>query len=299
MKLDGHVIELDNMNKLFFPNDGITKGEMIEYYSHVSPIMLPHMVGRPLTMHRFPDGIHGESFYQKETPGYFPSWIIRSSMPKEDQTTTNYVICDSTATLVYLASQGCITSHLWLSRYDQPHYPDLLIFDLDPSGNDFEPVRKSAMRLRSLLTDLGLTPFVKTSGSRGLHVTCPLDRRADFGLVGNFAKRIAQQLIKLAPEYLTIEQRKVNRKGKVFIDTLRNGYAQTAVAPYALRAKPGAPVATPLEWGELEDTAIQPQSFTLRNIFQLLEKRPDPWANMWQRKASIEIAWSKLQAKGR
>jgi bifunctional non-homologous end joining protein LigD len=275
----------------------ITKEEVIEYYSRISTVMLPHLIGRPLTMHRFPDGIYSEGFYQKETPGYFPSWITRSSMPKEDHTSTNYVVCENAATLVYLASQGCITPHLWLSRYEQPHYPDLLIFDLDPSGNDFEPIRKAAMRLRSLLADLELSPFVKTTGSRGLHVTCPLDRRADFVLVGTFAKKIAQQLTILYPKFFTVEQRKVNRNGKVFVDTLRNSYAQTAVAPYALRAKPGAPVATPLEWGELEDTGVQPQSFTLRNIFQLLEKRADPWAKMWQGKASIEIAWSKLQAQ--
>ncbi len=296
IKLDGHIIELDNTEKLFFPDDGITKREMIEYYLRISPLILPHMTGRPVTMHRFPDGIYGDGFYQKEAPAYFPDWITRTAMPREDQANTNYVLCDSPATLVYLVNQGCITPHLWLSRYDQPRHPDLLIFDLDPTDDDFEQVRKAAIQLRKILTELGLSVFVKTTGSRGLHVTSPLDRKADFELVYSFAKKIARLIVKIDPENLTVEQRIINRGRKVFIDTLRNNYAQTAVAPYALRAIAGAPIATPLEWHELEDANIQPQSFKLRNILQLLGKRVDPWADMWHKTGSIDDAWGKLQA---
>jgi len=247
-------------------------------------------------MLRMPDGIHGESFYHKETPAYFPEWIKRVPMPKEDGV-TNYVICDSAASLTYLADQACITPHLWLSRYDKPHNPDLLIFDLDPSGPDFELVRRAALAFRELLIKIGIHPFVKTTGSRGVHVVSVLDRKSDFDEVRAFADEVAQHLAGLDPENLTVEQRKEKRKGRVFIDTLRNSYAATAVAPYALRARDGAPVATPISWEELGDQKLEPQSYNLRNIFERLAKVKDPWAGMWANKAgSIDQPWKKLRA---
>lgn len=172
LKLDGHTIEVSHPDKVLFPEDGITKGQMVDYYRRIASVMLPYMKERPVVMHRFPDGIHGEAFYHKETPAYFPEWIKRVPLAKQDGV-KNYVVCDSAATLVYLADQACITPHLWLSRYDRPDNPDLLIFDLDPSGGDFEPVRGAAFALRKLLSELGLAVFVKTTGSKGLHVTCP------------------------------------------------------------------------------------------------------------------------------
>jgi bifunctional non-homologous end joining protein LigD len=217
-------------------------------------------------------------------------------MAKEDGV-TNYVVCDSKAALTYLADQACVTPHLWLSRFDKPHNPDLLIFDLDPSGSDFEPVRQAALTLGQLLIKLGLSAFVKTTGSRGVHVVCPLDRSADFDKVRTFAEDVAHHLAGLDSANLTIEQRKEKRKGRVFIDTLRNSYAQTAVAPYALRARAGAPVATPITWEELKAPKLQPQSYNMKNIFKRLAKVKDPWAGMWTAKAgSIDQPWKKLKA---
>jgi bifunctional non-homologous end joining protein LigD len=247
-------------------------------------------------MLRMADGIHGESFYHKETPAYFPDWIKRAPMAKEDGV-TNYVICDSAAALTYLADQACVTPHLWLSRFDRPHNPDLLIFDLDPSSTDFEPVRNAAFALRELLTELGLPVYVKTTGSRGVHVVCPLDRSTDFDRVRTFAEEVARYLANKDPRNLTIEQRKEKRKGRVFIDTLRNSYAQTAVAPYALRAHPGAPVAAPVTWEELKDLELQPQSYNMKNIFKRMARVKDPWVEMWTIKpGSIEQPWKKLKA---
>jgi bifunctional non-homologous end joining protein LigD len=292
----GHSILVSHADKIFFPEDGYTKRDMIEYYRRIAPFMLPYMNGRPVTMLRMADGIHGESFYQKETPGYFPQWIRRVEMPKEDGV-TNYLLCDSAATLVYLASQACVTPHLWLSRFDSPRNPDMLVFDLDPSIQDFEAVRKAAFSLRDLLTELGLFVYVKTTGSRGVHVVSPLDGNADFDRVRAFAVEVARYLVEKDPANLTIEQRKEKRKGRVFIDTLRNGYAQTAVAPYALRALPGAPVAAPVTWEELKDARLQPQSYNMKNISHRLEGMGDPWVEMWKAKpSSIDRSWERLKA---
>jgi bifunctional non-homologous end joining protein LigD len=296
INIDGHTIEITHPDKIFFPENGYTKLDMVKYYERIAPVMLPYMEGRPVTMLRMTDGIHGESFYHKETPAYFPDWIKRVPMAKEGGV-TNYVVCDSGAALTYLAGQACVTPHLWLSRFDKPNDPDMLIFDLDPSGPDFEAVRKAAFSLREVLVQLGLPVYVKTTGSRGLHVVAPLDRKAKFEEVRAFADEVANYLAHANSKELTIEQRKEKRTGRVFIDTLRNSYAQTAVAPYALRARPGAPVATPVTWEELKQSKIQPQSFDMKNIFERLAIVKDPWAKVWTVKAgSIKEASNKIKA---
>ena len=179
LEIDGHAITVGHADKVLFPQDGITKLDMVEYYRRIAPTMLPHMRERAVTMLRMPDGIEGESFYHKDTPSYFPDWIKRVPLPKEGGE-TRYVICDSAASLAYLADQACITPHLWLSRFDRPRKPDLLIFDLDPSGTDFEQVRNAAQTLGELLRKLGLEPYVKTTGSRGVHVVSVIERSAGF-----------------------------------------------------------------------------------------------------------------------
>jgi bifunctional non-homologous end joining protein LigD len=296
IKVGGHVIEVGHADKLFFPEDGYTKWDTVDYYHHIAPFMLPHMKGRAVTMLRMTDGIRGESFYHKEAPSYFPDWIKRAPLSKEGGV-TNYVVCDDAATLTYLADQACVTPHLWLSRIDKPRNPDMMIFDLDPSGEDFEQVRHAALSLKELLTGIGLHTFVKTTGSRGVHVVCRIARTSDFDDVRTFAEEVASYLAATDEKNLTVEQRKEKRKGRVFIDTLRNSYAQTAVAPYALRARPGAPVATPVTWDELKDKKLGPQTYHLKNVFDRLARVKDPWASMWSVKAgSIDAPWKKLKA---
>jgi bifunctional non-homologous end joining protein LigD len=295
IEVGGHIIEVGHADKIFFPEDGYTKWDMVDYYHRIAPVMLPHMKGRAVTMLRMTDGIHGESFYHKEAPAYFPDWIKRATLPKEGGV-TNYVVCDDAATLTYLADQACVTPHLWLSRVNKPRKPDMMIFDLDPSGEDFEMVRNAAFSLKELLEKLGLKPFVKTTGSRGVHVVSPLAPKADFDEVRSFAEDVARYLALSDSNNLTVEQRKEKRKGRVFIDTLRNSYAQTAVAPYALRAKPGAPVATPVTWEELRGKKLGPQSYNLKNIFKRIASVKDPWAEIWKVEAgSIDQPWKKLK----
>jgi bifunctional non-homologous end joining protein LigD len=194
--------------------------------------------------------------------------------------TVRHVICDDAATLVYLANQACITPHVWLSRIDKPFYPDQLMFDLDPSSDDFRAVCRAALALRERLEQDDLEAFVKTTGSRGLHVLVPLNRRTGFDEVRAFARDIARELVESDPAHLTMEVRKNKRAGRIFIDTARNAYAQTAAPPYAVRPRPGAPVAVPLEWKELDDPRFKPDRYTIHTIFDRLRRTGDPWKDL-------------------
>jgi bifunctional non-homologous end joining protein LigD len=296
IKVGGREFELSNPEKLMYPGDGITKADVVDYYTRIAPAMLPHLKGRAIVMLRYPDGIGGESFFHKDTPDYFPPWIERVSLPKEGGH-VNYVVCDEAADLAYIAGQACITPHIWLSRYDRPHNPDLLIFDLDPSeGADFNMVRRAAFSIKELLTELGMASFVKTTGSRGLHVTCPLDRSATFDDSRTFAEEAAKYLAGKDPDNLTVEARKQARGQRVLIDALRNSYGQTAVAPFALRAKPGAPVAALITWEELKKPALNSQTYNMKNIFRRISGSKDPWTGMSGKAGGIKEPMRKLQA---
>jgi len=295
LEVDGHTIEISNRDKLLFPESDITKGDVIDYYRRIASIMLPHMKGRPLTMQRFPDGIEGGGFYEKKAPDYFPPWIRRVSIMVEGENEEQeQITCEDEATLTYLANQACLTHHIWLSQADRLHQPDKLIFDLDPPTEAFEPVRQAAYDLRDLLEEVGLRPYLMTTGSRGLHVVVALDRSAGFDAVRSFARDLAQVLADRFPERLTIEQRKAKREGRLFLDYLRNAYGQNSVAPYSLRAKPGAPVATPLDWSELHDQELGSQSYTIQNVFRRMGQKEDPWQEFGRRSQALEDAQQKL-----
>jgi bifunctional non-homologous end joining protein LigD len=279
VEVEGHTIDFSNPDKVLFPADGITKADLVEYYRRIAEVMVPHLRGRPLMLQRFPDGIEASGFYQKNASKHFPDWIPQVELPKEGGT-VDHVVCNDAATLVYLASQACITPHAWLSRADLPDHPDRLIFDLDPSDDDFGVVKLAARAVRKRLEDLGLVPFVQTSGSRGLHVFVPLDRSADFDTVRAFSHQVAEEVAAEHPDLLTVEARKAKREGRLYLDIQRNAYAQTTVSPYGIRARAGAPVATPLEWTELADSDLGPQRYTITNIFRRLSRREDPWADI-------------------
>ncbi|MGP3983184.1 non-homologous end-joining DNA ligase [Streptomyces sp. KR80] len=279
IRIGNRTVPVSNPDKELFPDDGITKAELIDYYRTVARPMLTHLRDRPLAMERHPDGYRGKSFFHKDVPDYFPDWIHREEVPKEDGTVT-MVVCDDAATLAYLANQACITPHPWLSRVGRLDCPDRLIFDLDPPGDDFEIVRWAAFRLKDLLDELGLHPAVMTTGSRGLHLLLPLDRRTDFDTVRSFARDVADVLAERHPDRLTTEARKDKRRGRLYLDTQRNAYAQTSVAPYAVRARPHAPVATPLAWDELDDPGVGPRHWTLRTIPDRLADHGDPWKGL-------------------
>jgi bifunctional non-homologous end joining protein LigD len=246
-------------------------------------------------MQRFPDGIGEQGFFHKDAPDYFPDWIARAKLRKENGS-VNHILANDAATLVYLANQGCITPHVGLSRADRVDHPDRLIFDLDPSNDDFAMVRTAAKAIRELCEDLELTTFVQTTGSRGLHVVVPLDGSADFAMARDFARRLSEYLAARQSDALTVEQRKDSRKDRVFLDYLRNAYGQTAVAPYAVRAREGAPVATPLDWPEAMAKDLRPDGYTIGNIFRRLAQKDDPWAQIGRHAQSLAKANDKLKA---
>ena len=294
MKIGGHNIEISHRDKVFFPKGKTTKGDVIDYFRRVARFMLPHVRERPLAMHRHPDGIKGEGFFQKDVPEYFPRWIKRVTTPRKEGGKIDNVVCNNAATLVYLANQACITPHVWLSRRDKLDCPDQLIFDLDPPRKKFALVRFAAKALREFFDELGLRSFVKTTGSRGLHVTVPLDRKQDFDTVREFAQDLARVLAHRHPKRLTVEPRKDKRRGRLFLDTARNSYAQHAVAPYAVRAIEGAPIATPLAWKEVSNRKLDAQSFNMQNIFQRLSRKSDPWKNLRRSARSLKTARKRL-----
>jgi bifunctional non-homologous end joining protein LigD len=277
--LDGRTIELSNLDKVLFPKAGLTKGDLIAYYRRIAPTMLPHIGGRALSFQRFPDGIQAGGFFQKNASDHFPDWIPRARLSKEDGA-VDHVVARDAATLAYLANQACITLHVSLARAERPRHPDRLVIDLDPSDAAFAKVRRAARWAKDLLEEIELVPFVQATGSRGLHVWVPLDGAADFDEVAGFAGRLAKVLERRHPDALTTSQRKAGRGDRVFLDVLRNAYGQTAVAPYSVRARPTAPVATPLDWSELDDAQLTPDRYTITNIFRRLGQKRDPWAGI-------------------
>lgn len=295
--LGNRQIELSHLDKVFFPDSGLTKGDLVDYYRRIAEVALPHLRDRPLSMHRFPDGITGEGFFQKNLPDYFPDWFDREEMKKEGGTVT-YAIANDAASLVYLANQGCITPHLGLARRDKPDRPDRMIFDLDPSVDDFAKVQEAARLLKGELDELELPTFVQTTGSRGLHVVVPLDRSQAFDPVRDFAHRLVDRLAERHPKLLTVEHRKDKRGDRIFLDYLRNAYGQTAVAPYAVRAKEGAPVATPLRWSEAGAGDLGPRRYTIENIFRRLAQIEDPWADIGRNAVALGKARERLAKLG-
>lgn len=290
----GNAPLLSRPDKVLFPGDGITKADVVDYYRRVGAAALPHLRGRPLMMERHPDGISGRRIMQKEVPGHFPDWVHRAELPEAHGSVT-YALCDSRASLQYLAGQACLTLHRWLSKADRPHRPDRLVFDLDPDGDDFPSARTAAGRLRSLLEDeLSLPTALMTTGSRGLHVLTPLDRGAAFDEVREFARDCASLLAARHPDQLTVDVRKASRRGRLFLDTGSNAYARTAVAPYSLRALPGAPVAMPISWEELADPRTHARRWTLATVDERL--RDDPWAGARPRGRSLGPARRRLAA---
>jgi bifunctional non-homologous end joining protein LigD len=273
-----------------------TKGDLIAYYDAISSYMVPYMKDHPLMMLRYPEGLKGESFYQKDTPDYFPEWIQRVAIEKKGGS-YNAPLCQHKATLIYIANQGCITPHLWLSKFDKLSFPDRIIFDLDPSDEDFSKVRVIALAIKKLLDELGLISFVMTSGSRGLHIYVPLTRSADFDATKEFTQACAQKIVQEHPDKATLELRKESRHGKVFVDYLRNQQGATAVSPYSIRANIHASVATPLYWHEVEESTLTPQKYTITNLGKRLAKIEDPWTKFFQTKQTVTQARKKLAKK--
>lgn len=291
-ELLGRTIPVSNPKKVLFPDQELTKADLIDYHRRISEVMLPFVRERPTALKRFPDGIAGQGFFQKDAGEHFPRWLRLQRVPKQEGGHLDHVVVAEAATLVYLADQATIELHPWLSRIDRLDHPDHLMFDLDPPDGDAEAVRRAARRVRQLLAELELDSLVKTSGSAGYHVHVPLDRQDGFDEVRGFARDVARLLSRRHPRELTDAQRKQDRGNRVFLDYLRNAYGQTAIAPYSVRALPGAPVATPLDWDELGRT--DPRSYTVGNIFRRLAQRSGPWRAPWSEGQSLSAARDRL-----
>ena len=280
--------------KVLFPDDGITKGELAAYYEMIAPIMVPHMRARPVTMERYHRGIGAPGFFQKDVSKGFPPWLERIEVPKKGGTVHHPLVTDARS-LLWLANQNCITPHVWTSRAPDLYYPDICLFDLDPSEDNPGQLKAATFQLRDFLAELGLPSWLKTSGSKGFHIVVPLDGKSNMAEVAGFAHTVGALLVKRDPDNLTQEFHKVDRGRRILIDTGRNGYSATFAAAYALRPKPGAPVSAPCTWEEIESGKVMPQSFTLRNMPDRMEKVGDLWADMGKRARSLKRAIAKLK----
>ena len=262
--------------KVLFPDDGITKGELAAYYDAVADVMLPHLRGRPITMERFPSGIGAKGFLQKDVVKGFPEWLQRVEAPKKDGT-VHYALADDRRSLLWLANQNTITMHVWASRAPHLERPDVCIFDLDPSRVEPEVLRDAALALRDLLLEQGVTSWVKTSGSKGFHIVTRMAANASYRDSSHFADLVANILVQQKPKQLTLEFSKADRRERIFVDTGRNRQGATFAAAYTVRAKPGAPVSAPCTWEEVESGKAQPQTFTLRSMPARLASVGDLW----------------------
>jgi bifunctional non-homologous end joining protein LigD len=286
-------VEITHPDRVLFPADKITKRDLVDYYCEVADTMLRHLKSRPLTVQRFPRGIDQQGFVQQDFADSLPDWMGRAEVIREGRKsgeggTVVPPVAENHDAVAWLANQNCITLHAWQSRKDRLHNPDRLVFDLDPSESDFAPVRETARAVAGVLDDLGLTCYLQTTGSRGLHVVVPLRGDADFDTARQFARDVAEVVASDDPAHRTMEARKEKRDGRVYLDVMRNAYAQTAVAPYSVRARRGAPVATPPEWDELGSRGLHADRFTIRDVPKRLTGQRDPWADMSRHSRSLD-----------
>jgi len=284
--------------KVLFPDDGITKGDLCAYYEAVAPVMLPHISGRPVTMERFPAGIGGKGFIQKDVSKGFPDWLERVEVPKrgsEEGEAVHYPLAGDTRSLVWLANQNSITPHVWTSRLPSLYQPDLCIFDLDPSGDDPVALRVAALSVRELLDELGLPSLPKTSGSKGFHIVVSLDGETDYETVWRFAHGAGAVLVKRRPDLFTQEFIKADRAGRILVDTGRNAPGATCAAVYAVRPRAGAPVSAPCTWEEIADGRVGPRTFTLRTMAGRLSEAGDLWQGMNSERCSLRHPLARLE----
>jgi bifunctional non-homologous end joining protein LigD len=281
------IPRLTNLSKVFWPDEGYTKGRLAEYYRAVFPRLRPYLEDRLLTLERCPDGMRGRCFYQREAPSSLPPGTPTQRV--RDQTgTTTYVVGGTLETQLALVNLGCIPVHTWLSRRRSPGKPDWICFDVDPASGRFADAARAALRVRERLDALGLRSFPKTSGSRGLHVFVPIRPGPDNSAVLAFAEAFTRILADAYPKELTVAARIRARRGRVYLDPFRNGFAQTVVAPFSVRRRPKAPVSMPLDWSDVTPS-LDPTQFTLGNYERWLD-RADPWQDIFTRRQSLSAA---------
>jgi bifunctional non-homologous end joining protein LigD len=286
---------ISHPEKVLFPDDGITKGELAEYYERIASVMLPHIRGRPITMERYPAGIGKPGFIQKDVSKGFPSWLERVAVPKRGGS-VHYALAGDVRSLLWLANQNSITPHVWASRVPNLYTPDLCVFDLDPSRDDPEGLKRAALAVRAVLDELDLPSFVKTSGSKGFHIVVPLDASNDFEQAARFAHGVGALLVKRHPDMLTQEFIKADRAGRILVDIGRNRPGATFAVVYAVRPKAGAPVSAPCTWREVELGQAGPQTFRLRDMARRIAEVSDLWSDIEKDSRSLATPLAAVEA---
>lgn len=297
VKINKHKIKISHPDKILFTKIDLDKKGIIKYYRSVAKWMLPWLKDYPLTLHRYPDGINQEGFYQKQAEDYFPSWIKTIDVPLKTKKKTNkQVLCNNEAILIYLANLATIEFHRWLSKKNHLNHPKLLIFDLDPPNKKaIKMIPKVAKIVKTYLDDLNITSFPMLTGSRGLHIIIPLKGKDTFKKVRNFAKKIVSDLVKENEDCLVGKPNPKSKSKKIFLDYLRNAYGQTGIAPYSLRARKSGSVATPVRWKEVFKKDFDSQAYTYKTIQRRLNKIKDPWSNFWKHAISIKTIEKKIK----
>lgn len=285
-------LKLTNLDKVFWPKEKITKGDLIHYYEKISRWILPYLKDRPESLRRFPNGIGGESFFQKNLKDY-PEWIETKRIQHKDKS-VNYALIQNKKSLLYVANLGCIEIHPFFSRIQNLQKPDYLIFDLDPKGASFEKVVEVAQTIHRFLEEIEVLSFCKTSGATGLHIAVPLKAKYTYEQAKKFAELVAFFVHQRIPKISTLDRFVSKRKGKVYIDCYQNNFGQTLAAPYCVRARPQATVSTPLKWEEVKK-GLDPKNYTIKNIFSRLKKTGDLYAPVLKKGMNIEKAIKKIE----
>ena len=289
-------VTVSNPEKVLFPESGITKKEYVAFYRDVAKWALPHYEGRPISLERFPNGVGGERFFQKEIPDYFPDYFRRVDVEGDDGEVKPYGVIDNKQSFVYVANMVAVI-HTWTSCADHLRRPDRIIWDMDPMDVGFDKVRAGARLFKYLLEELGMRPWVMTSGSRGLHVVVSIEPEHDTEEVFAFSKETSDLMARKLPQLFTTIFTKSKRGKRVYVDYLRNRFAQTAVGPYVVRAIEGGPISMPIQWEELDDESVGPQSFTLRNAIDKLKSEGDAWKGMYRKRDRLEEAMERLKER--
>ncbi|MGI6684560.1 MAG: non-homologous end-joining DNA ligase [Bacillota bacterium] len=289
VRIEDKELTLSNLEKILWPDQGITKAELIKYYQEVSPYILPHLKDRPLTMNRFPDGIHGKNFYQKDCPDSAPDWVKTFPVQSSEIKTINYVLADHAATIIWMANLGCIEMHPWLSTYQTPEFPSVMVFDLDPNeGTGLAEVLKIAPLIKAALDQFQVKGFAKTSGSSGLHIYVPLEPKYTFKEVQQAAKTIARAVCRLLPDIATMERTVKKRGPRVYLDCLQNASGKTIASVYSLRPHPKAPVSFPVSWDLVEKGQVHPLDYDIYRVPELLKKNGDMFQDTLNLRQNID-----------
>jgi bifunctional non-homologous end joining protein LigD len=290
-------VKITNAGKVFWPVEGYTKGDLIAYYDAVAPLLIPYLTERPLVLTRYPDGIEGKSFFQKDAPAFVPAWVRTERIYSKDaERDIDYFIVNDAKTLTYVVNLGTIPLHLWASRLGSLDRPDWLVLDLDPKGAPFTDVVKVARALHKILEELRVPSYVKTSGSTGLHILVPLAARYTYEEARNFARLLALLGIEAAPDVATLARPIHTRGGKVYIDFGQNGHGRTIVAPFSVRPLPGATVSCPLRWDEVT-ARLDPSRFTIKTVTRRFAKARDPLARVVTAELDMAAAIARIEKR--